>query len=151
MEIPDRKSKDLYCLKSKCKGVLLVCDCITTAYNWALPLQCNRCKTVRFMCKECVAPRKFGGKYILHKQYLWRHNSNHTRNKDFSESKSDSNTKSIDIVPTDNKPNTSVNNGIVSDSMDIVRTVDEQASHNVNSDFVGEIDFLHVTSDIVHV
>ena len=68
------KSKDFYCQNRICKGDLLYCDGIRTAYDLATPLRCNRCKTIRFMCKTCVSSRKFGGNYVLHKQYLWMHN-----------------------------------------------------------------------------
>ena len=151
MDIPDIKSKDLDCPKSNCKVVLLLCHGITTAYDWAIPFQCNRCKTVRFMCKECVSPRKFGGNYILHKQYLWRHNKKHMRNKDFSETKSDNISKSIGLVLTDNNHNITVNNEIVSHTMDILRTVDEQGSNNINSHFVGDSDSAPSTLDVMRV
>ena len=151
MDSPDLKSKDLYCPKQNCKGVLLHCDRVTTAYDWAIPLQCNRCKTVRFMCKECVSQRKFGSNYILHKQYMWRHNMKHIKKKDFSETKSDSIAKGLGLVLTDNKPNIIVNNDVVSDKVDLLRTVDEHGSHDVNFDFVRDGDIVPETLDIVCV
>ena len=103
------------------------------------------------MCKACVSRRKFGGNYILHKQYLWRHNINHIKKKDISETKSDSIATSLGIVLTDNKPNITVNNDVVSDTINIVRTVDEHGSHDVNFDFVRDGDIVPDTLDIVRV
>ena len=65
----------------------------------------------------------------------------------FSETKSDSIAKSSGLVLTDNNHNKTVDNAIVLRTMDILRTICEEGSNDVNSIFVGA----EVSLDIVHV
>ena len=75
----------------------------------------------------------------------------HMTNKHVSETKSDSIAKSSGLVLTDNNHNKTVDNAIVLRTMDILRTVREEGSNDVNSNFVGHRDGAEVSSDIVHV
>ena len=75
----------------------------------------------------------------------------HMTNKHFSETKSDSIAKSSGLVLTDNNHNKTVDNAIVLRTMDILRTVREEGSNDVNSIFVGHRDGAEVSLDIVHV
>ena len=175
MNIPDFKSKDLYCPNRHCKGELLHCDAITTDYHWAIPLKCNRCKTVRFMCKSCVSHSIIGGNYILHKRYLWRHNMSHIKKKDLSEKESNSIANIKGLVLTDDTPSAKLQSEVQKDvsqkrvlvenksdkrsrdfkvqseQIDICNAENIHRDDCVNCNFTSHIDIVADTLDIVHV
>ena len=69
------------CPIRNCDGKMRPKSSIITAYNWALPLHCSGCNTVRFLCRLCNNlpnhGRRLGKKCLIAKTYLWRHNVIH--------------------------------------------------------------------------
>ena len=73
----------------------------------------------------------------------------HIKKKDIlSETKPDSIAKNLGIVVTDNKPKIIVSNDVQSDTVDVMRTINGNGSHDVNCNFTSDRDIVTETFDI---
>ena len=74
------------CQIKDCSGKLLYSDSTKSVYNWAIPLKCNKCETVRFIfCKICSSEsncpnKRLGVNSLIIKYRLWKHNESHDKN-----------------------------------------------------------------------
>ena len=75
------KKKEYECPIHSCDGILKPVNSKKSSYDWAVPIVCNHCKTLRYYCKLCIESKhrkkRIITNYVMIKSYLWRHNLSH--------------------------------------------------------------------------